>query len=723
MDGKPELTEYTGFVFHDNGIAVVLDSNGVLTQVRAKRNSVLPQGLSICRIARSECQIEVECIRACNDLSALERAAELKSAWDNAQAEREFQSKALQQPFIALDIESDGARIWEAALYSADSTQCWSAAGHERCIAEIQRKFNELSPQHILVGHNIEAWDLVILKRHGIVLPEAIHIWDTLKKEHALTKIRGYTRPSYALRTAHSAEADAQQVLELARNQWFRKNAPKEIAEKAWNSSPAFFVIPNPAWKNHAPSLNTDSCNWDRLLQEYASLDDKKISQDVKSITWGTTASIDTDVVNAPFNPASPKRVDYWYRLLPAIDAVSKASKKTILFVQHNQEINCLVDVIPQAFTGDVRRSVRRLGKHGGVLVLHDNEWSRTLAEGVPKNTALILEKAPERTQDQDDSENETADDTETAENAGESGDTANDLTVRPRMFKSRPIPHLPELGKMALWSQLEDMCSFVCLDARVWNRRGAANFKIETVRTVRREVVSLEHLSEAGFRQATGEWALKENWESEIAEWFGVSETGLKPFQISKLTKILPRSDYQFEYVERATGGGKSLIFQAAALYRGLDTRRLTIVISPLRALIHDQVNKLHEMKFALDVEALSGDMNRAEIEDAYRRIAGGETTMVYTAPERFRSKGFLGALETRLALDHGGEPEFWVFDEAHCISLWGLEFRPDYRKAAAYIRKRNKAAGADAAPVLLVSATLTRLAKDDIETVLGFA
>ena len=131
-----------------------------------------------------------------------------------------------------------------------------------------------------------------------------------------------------------------------------------------------------------------------------------------------------------------------------------------------------------------------------------------------------------------------------------------------------------------------------------------------------------------------------------------------LKPFQVAKLERILPRNGISIEYIERATGGGKSLIFQLAGLFRGRTTRRLTVIISPLRALIHDQVKNLHETGLALDVEALSGDMSRADIEEAYRRIVGGETLLVYTAPERFRSQSFLNVLNTRIHLDEGGQP-----------------------------------------------------------------
>ena len=60
------------------------------------------------------------------------------------------------------------------------------------------------------------------------------------------------------------------------------------------------------------------------------------------------------------------------------------------------------------------------------------------------------------------------------------------------------------------------------------------------------------------------------------------------------------------------------------------------------------------------------------------YGKINGGEIAILYVTPERFRSRAFLNALSSRMANDHG--LEYMVFDEAHCISQWGHDFRPEY-------------------------------------------
>jgi hypothetical protein len=159
---------------------------------------------------------------------------------------------------------------------------------------------------------------------------------------------------------------------------------------------------------------------------------------------------------------------------------------------------------------------------------------------------------------------------------------------------------------------------------------------------------------------------------------------------------------------VSLPTGGGKSVLFQGPALYRSSLTNKLTIVVTPLKALMEDQVNELQKLGFWNSVDYINGDRS-LEIDHIYKQIAGGELNMIYVTPERFRSKSFERALKCRL--EQNGGFEYIVFDEAHCISQWGNDFRPDYHNGAtkAYNFKREANLSGYDFPILLFSATVS--------------
>ena len=185
-------------------------------------------------------------------------------------------------------------------------------------------------------------------------------------------------------------------------------------------------------------------------------------------------------------------------------------------------------------------------------------------------------------------------------------------------------------------------------------------------------------------------------------------------PIQEKALPQVYSRRSHSLVCIP--TGGGKSVLFQGPALYRAAFTNRLSIVITPLKALMQDQVQGLQALGFLTNVEYLNSDKSRPETSRIYRKVTGGEIALLYVTPERFRSRGFRNALELRMEADDG--LEYIIFDEAHCISQWGLDFRPEYLSTALTCAKM-----AERFPetrIELFSATVTGQVKDDIEKII---
>ncbi len=193
-----------------------------------------------------------------------------------------------------------------------------------------------------------------------------------------------------------------------------------------------------------------------------------------------------------------------------------------------------------------------------------------------------------------------------------------------------------------------------------------------------------------------------------ELKRWFGFDGFREKPTDVQgkPLQQSIVEAALAGEHVLGIlpTGTGKSLCYQIPALSRYDKTGALTVVISPLVALMADQVAGLEKHWLGRSV-AVNGLLSLPERRDALERVRLGDISILMISPEQLRNRSVRRALKQR-------EIGTWVLDEAHCLSKWGHDFRPDYRYVARFIRDK---AGEEPVPPLIC---LTATAKPDVVT-----
>ena len=176
------------------------------------------------------------------------------------------------------------------------------------------------------------------------------------------------------------------------------------------------------------------------------------------------------------------------------------------------------------------------------------------------------------------------------------------------------------------------------------------------------------------------------------LQRYFGYD--AFRPLQAEIIASVMDGRD---TLVLMPTGGGKSLCYQIPALA----LPGLTLVVSPLIALMKDQVDALKANGVA--AECLNSGMTDSERNRVRRMAQDGELKLLYVAPERIVQTGFRRFLESV-------ELSLIAVDEAHCISQWGHEFRPDYRNLKTLRRLAPRV------PVIALTATATERVRDDI-------
>ncbi len=186
------------------------------------------------------------------------------------------------------------------------------------------------------------------------------------------------------------------------------------------------------------------------------------------------------------------------------------------------------------------------------------------------------------------------------------------------------------------------------------------------------------------------------------LRKYFGFSK--FKGYQENIIRSLLQSKDV---FVLMPTGGGKSLCYQLPALM----SEGTAIVVSPLIALMKNQVDAVNALSDKEGVaHVLNSSLTRAQTKAVMDDVRNGKTKLLYVAPESLIKEEYIGFLrEVPIS--------FVAIDEAHCISEWGHDFRPEYRNLKSIIDKIASV------PVIALTATATPKVQDDIQKTLGMA
>ncbi|MEG0187665.1 MAG: RecQ family ATP-dependent DNA helicase, partial [Algoriella sp.] len=193
---------------------------------------------------------------------------------------------------------------------------------------------------------------------------------------------------------------------------------------------------------------------------------------------------------------------------------------------------------------------------------------------------------------------------------------------------------------------------------------------------------------------------ATSKNLTSYLKKYFGFDQ--FKGQQHEIITTLLKNEDV---FVLMPTGGGKSLCYQLPALM----SDGVAIIVSPLIALMKNQVDAIRGISENDGIaHVLNSSLNKSETKTVMTDIKDGVTKLLYVAPESLTKEEYIDFFKSV-------KISFFAIDEAHCISEWGHDFRPEYRNLKSIINKIGDA------PIIALTATATPKVQEDIQKTLG--
>ncbi|WP_170565908.1 RecQ family ATP-dependent DNA helicase [Ruegeria atlantica] len=211
-----------------------------------------------------------------------------------------------------------------------------------------------------------------------------------------------------------------------------------------------------------------------------------------------------------------------------------------------------------------------------------------------------------------------------------------------------------------------------------------------------------VRHLRDTSCKDPSCDWCAEQNDPVRaLKRWFGfesfrpqpVDPDG-RPLQERIVDEAMSRNSVLGIL---PTGTGKSVCYQVPALSRFDKTGALTVAISPLVALMADQVQGMERAGISCSV-TVNGQMSMPERQDALDKVRMGDAGILIISPEQLRSTSIRSVLAQR-------EIGLWAIDEAHCVSKWGHDFRPDYRYLGRFIKEFS--GDQSPAPILCLTAT----------------